>query len=220
MPNNNLKIPTRPIPTRGGGFFDGIQEVARFYNEIRRMYSEIIGIKNQLTEAISKVAQGPEGKPGLPGRAGRDADEQKIIQAVLTRIKLPRDGRDADPARVADLVIKMIGVPRDGKSVSIEDVLEELKKKKIKTEHVDGLEQTISAVRNASMRLGGGGGSQIKTLTGTVDGSNTSFTSDGKPAYIIIDGVSKIEGVHYTYASDVITITDGAPPVQFIRAVH
>lgn len=65
-----------------------------------------------------------------------------------------------------------------------------------------------------------GGGISVETPTGTVNGSNVTFTVSNAPSYIVVDGVSKFETLHYTYAAGTITITDGAPPVQYIRSFY
>lgn len=67
----------------------------------------------------------------------------------------------------------------------------------------------------------GGTGLQFEVPTGTVNGSNVSFTVANTPKYISIDGVIKratdsAGNTHYSYSAPTITITDGAPPTQDI----
>jgi hypothetical protein len=66
----------------------------------------------------------------------------------------------------------------------------------------------------------GSGGASIETPSGTIDGSNTIFTVLNAPSYIVVDGMSRFETENYTYAAGTITITDGAPPVQYIRSFY
>ena len=89
--------------------------------------------------------------------------------------------------------------------------------------------KNLPFIPRETRKLGGGGGGgsiNVFTPSGTVDGSNTSFTSsNGQPKYILVDGVAKFETTHYTYVGSMsgtgtISITDGAPPTQTIRAVH
>ncbi len=67
-----------------------------------------------------------------------------------------------------------------------------------------------------SANSGGGGG--LETPSGTVDGANTIFTVSNTPLYINVDGVNKYVSIHYTYSAPTVTITDGSPPVLFIRS--
>lgn len=71
-----------------------------------------------------------------------------------------------------------------------------------------------------TVTIGGGGGSSVETPTGTVNGSNTTFTVSNEPKYIVVDGVTKFVTVHYTYSGGTLEITDGAPPVLFIRSIY
>ena len=62
------------------------------------------------------------------------------------------------------------------------------------------------------------GSFSVATPSGTVDGVNTTFAHATQPLFLISDGAIRIEGVHYTYTGTTIEITDGAPPVQYLRA--
>lgn len=63
--------------------------------------------------------------------------------------------------------------------------------------------------------LGGGGGGTVSTPTGTVDGSNTSFTAADTPLFVVSDGIVYFESNGYTLSGLVITMT--SPPVLYIR---
>ncbi len=65
-----------------------------------------------------------------------------------------------------------------------------------------------------------GGGSSVEIPAGTPNSILTTFIVANTPKYIVVDGVTKFETVHYTYLAGTITITDGAPPVQFIRSIY
>ena len=64
----------------------------------------------------------------------------------------------------------------------------------------------------------GGGGERwkITTPTGTIDGSNTTFTVERSPIYVVADGIAYFEGAGYTYSGGTITMT--SPPVSYIRS--
>jgi hypothetical protein len=63
-------------------------------------------------------------------------------------------------------------------------------------------------------------GSNIETPSGTVDGSNVTFTVSNAPIYVIIDGNVRVSGFGYTYSSGTITVDALNPPVGYIRSVY
>lgn len=65
----------------------------------------------------------------------------------------------------------------------------------------------------------GGSGVTVATPTGTVDGSNTSFTVASQPKWVIVDGMTYFETLHYTYSTGTITMNELLAPTQFIRAI-
>lgn len=155
-----------------------------------KMIRDLFGLHESVTrrldtvvEQVRQIKQGDRGIQGLPGRDGRPGkdgrdgvtvDEESIVKRVLQRIPLPRDGRDGrDPQIDEDVVYDLLD--RASK-----------KGKKISTKHVDGLEQTLSAMRTQLFSRGGylhGGGvpslSQGTgiTLTPKSDGGFTISTS-------------------------------------------
>lgn len=90
---------------------------------------------------------------------------------------------------------------------------------------ISGSGVTISASTNDTTKrtditITASGGS-VETPTGAVNGTNVTFTASNDPLYLIVDGLIKIEGIHYTYSGGTITIssTDDAP-YQYIRAIY
>lgn len=81
------------------------------------------------------------------------------------------------------------------------------------TANGDGTNVTITPT-------GSGGGINIETPSGTVDGTNVTFVVLNTPKYIVVDGVSKFVTLHYTLAGLIITIVDGAPPALYIRSFY
>lgn len=84
--------------------------------------------------------------------------------------------------------------------------------------------KTLNFTSGATVTNGGGGQANVvissvtvETPAGTVDGSNTIFTTANTPKWIAVDGIMKFLTLNYTYAANTITITDGAPPVFSIR---
>lgn len=154
---------------------------------------------------------GLDGRDGSDGKDGRDADETQIIFDVLKRIPKPKDskpGRDGSPDTGAQIVQKINALP-------------ETSDKQIDVSHIKNLISLIKKYAEvpALGRRTGGGGITIETPTGTVNGVNATFDVTMSPKYLVIDSVSKFEGIHYTITNSRITIIDGSPPVTFIRAI-
>lgn len=134
---------------------------------------------------------------------GRDADEELIVERVLERIPVPENGKDAvidydfilsqipkpkdgadgisvDEERVIRKILKKIPKAKDGESVSVDDVYEELKKRKLKIEHIDGLRQEVDSYRHQmAMKQAGqhGGGDTVRAGTGITITRNTDGTT-------------------------------------------
>lgn len=60
-------------------------------------------------------------------------------------------------------------------------------------------------------------GVTVTTPTGTVNGSNVSFTVTAEPLWVVADGATYFAGVGYTYSS--LTVTMDLAPSIFIRAI-
>lgn len=172
-------------------------------------------------ELLAYIPIPKDGKDGQDGKDGTTPDLDVVAKEVLSKIDLPT-------------------------KEELEDTLKQLvSKKKLTVKDIDGIDEYIASIRRAVMLggnvRGGGdtvaagsgvtittsngvktinaaGGVSVETPTGTVDGSNTVFTVSNAPVFIVVDGVNKYETLHYTYVAGTITITDGAPPVQFIRS--
>lgn len=61
-------------------------------------------------------------------------------------------------------------------------------------------------------------GYTIETPSGTVNGSNTTFTVTNTPVYLVIDGATYFENAGYTIAG--LTITTATEPSSFIRSFY
>ena len=83
-----------------------------------------------------------------------------------------------------------------------------------------GVSGTVSGL-DATMSIPGGGGAlNVEVPSGTVDGSNTTFTVVNTPVYIIVDGVARRSGKGYTYSAGTITVDSLNPPVYDIFSVY
>lgn len=61
-------------------------------------------------------------------------------------------------------------------------------------------------------------GVTVSTPTGTVNGSNVSFTVTAEPLWVVADGATYFAGVGYTLAS--LTVTMDLAPSIFIRSIY
>lgn len=60
----------------------------------------------------------------------------------------------------------------------------------------------------------------LEVPTGTVDGSNTSFTVSNEPVVVIIDGLVRRPTKGYTYSSGTITVDPLSPPTYDIFSLY
>lgn len=66
--------------------------------------------------------------------------------------------------------------------------------------------------------LPGGTGLQSETPTGTVNGSNVTFTTTNTPKFVIADGNIYVSGFGYQFAAG--TITMDIAPIRWIRDLY
>lgn len=152
---------------------------------------EIEKIHEEMKRTALKGEQGIQGEQGPPGESGvrgirglpgmmmigpkGDAADPIEVAQVLSNDPsfiekiTPQDGQtpEVDYEQIVQMVMGRIRLPKDGKDGSIdmqrmlEQFSEMLKKKKLSKDHIDGLDQTISAHFNQLVARGGylhGGG--------------------------------------------------------------
>lgn len=81
-----------------------------------------------------------------------------------------------------------------------------------------GVSVTDSGGKTVVTINGGGGGVNVETPTGTVDGSNADFTVSNEPTWVVSDGVTYFDGAGYSYAAG--SLTMDIPPSQYIRSIY
>jgi len=202
-----------------------------FRNLIKSLVKkEVEGFKTEILQELNRILQEKikqegitlvEGPTGHTPVKGIDFFTKAEVEAIKKDL-IPKKGKDffdgkhgRTPKKGIDFVDGKKGDP--GISVSAEDVLRALEKKKIKQGNIEGLEQTISSLRNA-LRLGGGGGGggtlQQMTITGTVNGTNDTFVMDREYSARMIfwNGQLQEEDTHYTISGATITFSAGHIP--------
>lgn len=65
-----------------------------------------------------------------------------------------------------------------------------------------------------------GGATNIEIPSGTVDGSNVTFTVSNTPKYIVVDGIARRSTKGYTYSAGTITVDSLTPPQFDIFSVY
>lgn len=135
-------------------------------------------------EMVAQVQkqEGPPGAPGAPGAHAPVVDESalhdRIVQRVIKSIPAPKlgnPGKSVDPEVVAEMVRARIEIPQPKNPPTLEEIMDELMKKKLPLSLITGLEEKFAEVRRAAA-LGGqvrGGGDTIAAGTNiTITASN------------------------------------------------
>lgn len=165
---------------------------------------------------------------------GKDADEEKIIQEVLSKIEIPENKITAEAIR--DNLETLEGEERLDVSAikGIEDFVKGLKLSKVTgwgarmlstlfdvsiVSPTDGQVLTYDGTNNRWYNAdGGGSGVSVETPTGAINGSNTNYTVANPPLFVISDGVTYFEGNGFTYSAGALTM-DYAP-TGFLVSVY
>ena len=190
----------------------GIFDVALLELVVRRVVREMEDLRGEkgndgknadenavIASVLAKIRVPKDGKDGADGRDGADgadgknggdganANEEKIIRRVLSRIEIPapKDGRDGKDASVNEKALrKMIK----------EEIEERVGNKKITVADIAGLPKTIESLRVAR-NLGGHGGT-MQTITATGIGNmkyNLSKTVNPLEIQVFVGGARLFE---------------------------
>ena len=181
---------------------------------------DLTNLENRITDRVMTNIPRPE-----------RLDKEDLIKEIVSRIprsksdlKVVQERFEVDPISVIDKILKLAD---EGKL-------------KLKTSHIEGLEQTIRAFQSQIGTRGylhGGGdtvsaGSNIVITTnpngtkvisttgalspliatGPVDGSNINFSFVSKPTYIISDGAWYTENKGWSWNAGTLTATMIIPP--------
>lgn len=196
--------------------------------ELANLRAEYLAWTRSAENAIRKIAQtmakGDRGERGADGRDGKDGrdgespniDTQKIARSVLAMLPFIKKDEDKEEAEF--------------------DLHEIAEKKPLKTKHIEGLEQTLSALQNQtkngylhgggvpSLTAGGGitltpktdGGftvsasaslTPVEPTSGAVDDANKDFTFASKPVLVNVNGTFYRENKGWTWTAGTLTVT-------------
>ena len=200
--------------------------LSKLENTLNKLYLEHESMMAECDKKMSEM------------KDGEDADEElimeKMIPLVLQQIPEPKipdypdysediDDLKLEIKKVDDKITNIRTAPIFGPSRGVFLKVNGVKQGLVSELNIVGSGVAITKVNGLptiTITGGGSGSTAVETPSGTVNGANTSFTVVNQPLYIIVDGISKFSSLHYTYLAGTITITDGAPPTQFIRSVY
>lgn len=156
----------------------------------------------ELQNAKNHDWTGPQGEPGKDGEDAKEVDIEALAAQVLSRIPVPKDGKDGNHGK-------------DGLDADVEKVVNVLlqriqKGDVIHINHVRGAAAFIKdGIKYRTEELMHGGGTKEYVPTGTIDGSNTTFTlpfpsSNWK---VYADGARQRATADYTIAGVTLVFT-------------
>lgn len=179
--------------------------------ELRRILADVLG-KDGLTTI--------KGDRGYTPKKGVDYLTDAEIKELLGKVT-PKKGVDYFDGKTPKIKIPKKGVDyfdgQPGKDVNIDEVIQKIKDGKLLgIADIRGLAEALAEIRNRAARFGGGGGGggegswKVKTLSGTINGSNTSFTFAGEaPAenshHVMLNYQEQNPLVDYTISGTTVT---------------
>lgn len=221
-------------PQNFTGYVLSGDEVAELVKKISALHDELTGKVGQADSLLDSVNQHLDrshkavnrltevqdgirfiqGKDGSDGRDGKDADEEKMIQRILSAIRQPIDGETpvVDYDRIVSDVRKLIEV-KDGKDATVDydRILNDVKEK-LTIDHIPGVRGEMDSYRN---QLAGqvygkdtwarGGGDTVKqgtniTITTNKDGQKVISSTGGSSSTPLtptgaVNGTNQVFGV-------------------------
>jgi len=200
---------------------------------------ELAGKTEEAMRIISGLEldiQTVEKQAGPEGKAGADADEDKIFERLVAKIPPPKKGdkgepgRDADEKAIEERVISRIPTPKDGKTpvVGVDFPLPEKGDKGDKGDDGKGVEienlvelfkPEFEKLRKQLLRKKGGSGGGMGSIVHQVfdgDDSTTSFTlssnvaAAGNAIWVRYQGQMLTKDVHYTISGKTLNTAGGS----------
>lgn len=177
-----------------------LQELTHLYNELKPALDRVLALES----GYKDIKQGP---PGLPGRSikgdkgdpGKSIVHEEVVADVVKKISQPEVLQDHLKVVAGMVLANMPKVKgkrgkrgADGKGVDADTmraVVEQIAAaRKIRPEHIEGLEQTLSALRNAQgMRGGGDTVAAGSNITITYSNGKAIISSTGGGANVTVE---------------------------------
>ncbi len=242
---NQLKRFTKVIQKGEIGL---LEEIEVLHEELDSLKSKINDVKT-LAEETQKM-EGQAGLDGTDGKDGQDyvltpADKKEIakqikvpvVEKIIEKIEVIKEqpivteviNNVENKITTEDIVTKLLEIKEPWFDWSLIKGTEKIINQEILDRAVSILDQRTSFLINKLSNLQNqvnntpastGGGVNIETPSGTIDGANTSFTVTHTPKYLIGDGIAKYENDAYTLSGLTIAWTDGSPPTQSLRSIY
>lgn len=179
-------------------------------NEMRLTHEAMMAECDEKMSSLVQPEDGENGEKGEKGDKGDKGDRGEKGEKGDTGPQGPA-GRNGMPAPSRGIFLKINGVKQG--------IVNEL--------NIVGSGVAITSVNGLPTVTitGGSGTTAVETPTGTVNGTNLAFTVTQIPLYLISDGVSRFETIHYTRSGFNITFIDGNQPRDaamggYIRSVY
>lgn len=227
-----------PFPSINiGSQIDNGESVKKVKQEILDTVDEKLGeVEQIISQAISQINKKQEeiismvsSRSGLNGRNGRDANEEKVIEAVVERLNRQDMNVVVDkvlnrlPSKdeIADQVLERVKIPTPKSNLKviqqkvevdplsvIDKILalppEKLSKLKLKSSNIDGLDQTISSFRNQISTRGylHGGGDTVAAgtnITITTVNGTKVISSTGGGGLSLLTATGAVDGSNRTF---------------------
>jgi len=144
----------------------------------------------------------------VDGVDGKDADEDRILETILSKIPTPENGKNGrngfdgedgkvELKKVTKLIVKML---KDEQLLDLS--------------HIKGAQKFIKdgvSYKIEELMHGGGGSSSsglnyLALVTGMIDNSNTVFTFAKTPTIVVVNGASYINGFGVTITGTTATL--------------
>lgn len=166
------------------------------------------GVKKLKSNEKIRGFKGPKGDRGIPGSDGKNADEEKIVNKVYSKIRVPKDGKDGRDGKD--------GSPDKPEQIAtkLNTLEEKVDQKVIKglPKLLDSVNQAIRESKNQKSNKAGGGMGGVQTYSTNLTSVTTSISlpyniaSNGKAIWFNYQGQQQQLGVHFTISGKVITL--------------
>ena len=177
------------------------------------------------THPIQKGDKGEKGDSikGEPGESikGDKGEPGKTVKQIVKEIRVEQ------PIVTEKIIKETTKTEKIDEDKIIEDLLEKLKKEQIldlthikgaQTFIKDGIKYRVEELMHGGSKSSGGTGYTVETPSGTIDGTNVTFTVTAVPVYIISDGATYFANNGYTISGLTLTLTSA--PLGFLRSFY